>query len=83
MATVSNSVTFFFERSMLCAPIHMPIDSWDPEKAVEMARHIKESCGVLPQSFHFTAHEYTRRWLFLPGDVKETRSAEFDILGVH
>ena len=46
--TFSSPGTFVAEKST------KPIDSWDTDRAVEMAKEIKERYGATPYAFHFT-----------------------------
>ena len=47
-------VTFLSPGSLLHEDTTKPIESWDIEKAKEMARDIKERHGATPFAFYFT-----------------------------
>jgi hypothetical protein len=63
--------TFFAEQS------EKPIDSWDVDKAVEMARKVKERYNARPYGFQFTTRERGPDDL----DSKETKRSGTYFLG--
>lgn len=49
-----NFVTFFSPGIFVAEQSERPIESWDTEKAMKMARSVKERHGALPYGFQFT-----------------------------
>jgi hypothetical protein len=47
-------VTFYSPGTLVAETSSQPIDSWDVERAREMARNIKERHGATPYGFRFT-----------------------------
>ncbi len=47
-------VTFYSPGTLVAEDTTLPIDSWDIEKAKEMARGIKERHGAVPYGFQFS-----------------------------
>ena len=50
-------VTFYSPGSFMSEETEKPIDSWDVEKAVKMAKRIMERHGATPYGFCFTTRE--------------------------
>ena len=50
-------VTFYSPGTMVAEASTKPIDSWDVNAAMEIARSIKERHGATPYSFRFTTRE--------------------------
>lgn len=54
---IAHFVTFLSPGSFVAEDTRKPIESWDTDKAVEMARGVKERHGAVPYGFYFTTRE--------------------------
>jgi len=70
-------VIFYSPGTMVAEQSSMFIDSWDVDKAVEMARGIKQRHGATPYGFRFSTRGRTDEEL----DSKEIKSSNFYFLG--
>lgn len=70
-------VTFYSPGTLVAEESTKPIDSWDVDKAVEMARGVKERYGALPYGFQFSTRERGPEDL----DSKETERSPTYYLG--
>lgn len=68
-------VTFYSPGTFVAEDTTKPIDSWDVEKAKEMAREIKERHGATPYGFSFSTR--TRGDEDLDSHVSETSATYF------
>ncbi len=50
-------VTFYSPGTMFPETSRRPIDSWDVDTAIELARNIKERHGAVPYGFMFSTRE--------------------------
>lgn len=50
-------VTFYSPGTLVAETSVLPVDSWDVEKAMEMAHDIKERYGATPYGFRFHTRE--------------------------
>src|SRR5574340_92575 len=76
-------VEFYSPGTLVSEVSRLPIDSWDVDKAVEMANSIKEWHGARPYGFRFTtrtrseadlnSHESAKSNLYYLGGKIETR----------
>jgi len=70
-------VTFFSPGTMVAETTTTPIDKWDINKAISMAKEVKERHGALPYGFQFTIRERADKEL----DSKETVRSGMYYLG--
>lgn len=75
METV-NVVTFYSPGTFVSEMSDVPIDSWDIEKAKELARGIKERHNATPYGFRFR-----KRTLSVTGQAVDTETSCFYWLG--
>lgn len=77
MEMSQHFVTFYSPGTFVSETTEKPIDSWDVEKAMEMAHHIVERYGATPYAFRFTTRGRGPRDL----DSKETARSGMYYLG--
>ena len=70
-------VTFYSPGTFVAEHSELPIDAWDVDKAVNMARNIKERYGATPYGFEFTTRERGAKDL----DSKISKTSNFYFLG--
>jgi hypothetical protein len=71
-------VVFLSPGTFVSEETRMPIDSWDPDKAVAMSKAVTERYQSKPYGFYFVTKERSQDEL----DSKETRSSGLYFLGV-
>ncbi len=76
-AMEKHFVTFYSPGTFISEQSSKPIDSWNPNAAVDMARGIKERHGALPYGFQFSTRARGPDDL----DSKETERSCFYWLG--
>lgn len=77
MLKTAHFVTFLSPGTMFAENTTKPIEAWDVDKAVEMARGVKERHGAVPYGFYFTTRERTDADL----DSREAARSELYYLG--
>lgn len=70
-------VTFYSPGTLFSEESRCPIDNWDVDAAVEMARTVKERYGAVPYGFRFTTRSRGPADL----DAKQTARSPFYWLG--
>lgn len=65
---VAHFVTFLSPGTFVAEDTTKPIESWDVDEAVKMARTVKERHGAVPYGFYFTTRER-------PDDALDSRVA--------
>lgn len=70
-------VVFYSPGTIVAETTIKPIDSWDVEQAIEMAKGIKERHGATPYGFCFITKERTAKEL----DSQETQRSNMYYLG--
>jgi hypothetical protein len=77
MSMEKHFVTFFSPGTFVAETTEKPIDAWDVEKAVEMARGISERYGAKPYGFRFSTRSRKADEL----DSKVTKTSGIYYLG--
>lgn len=70
-------VVFFSPGTFVAETTQKPIDSWDPQKAKELSKAVKERHGATPYGFHFITRERADDEL----DSKVTKRSNMYYLG--
>lgn len=73
----AHFVTFYSPGTFVSEQSEKPIDDWNVDKAVAMARKVKERYGATPYGFRFSTRERGPNDL----DSKETKRSPFYWLG--
>lgn len=73
----AHFVTFLSPGTFVAEDTTKPIESWDVDEAVKMARGVKERHGAVPYGFYFSTRERTEDAL----DSKEAARSDFYYLG--
>ena len=76
-AVVKHFVRFFSPGTFIAETSESTIDSWDVDKAVKMARKVKERHGATPYGFQFFTKSRGKYDL----DSKETKTSHMYFLG--
>lgn len=70
-------VTFYSPGTFVSEETEKPIDAWDVDKAIEMARNIKERYSATPYGFRFSTRSRRREDL----DSKVSKTSPMYFLG--
>lgn len=73
----AHFVTFLSPGTLVAENTTKPIESWDVDAAVKMARGVKERHGAVPYGFYFTTRERDDDEL----DSREAARSDFFYLG--